>query len=174
MFIKNYSLPDFSKIREAIHQTRRRLSEYPNNPILWTNLSLYYTTNGQQDKAKHAILVALKLAPENRFVVRAASRLFLHQKDSERAHSVLLRTASIQFDPWILASEVAVAATRNRSSQFVKRARSMVESQDYRPFHLSELAARINAIIRRKMYNGNNVIRFNEIFIDTLAKEVRV
>ena len=43
-----------------------------------------------------------------------------------------------------------------------------------KPFHLSELAARINAIIRRKMYSGNNVIRFNEISIDTLAKEVRV
>ena len=49
-------------------------------------------------------------------------------------------------------------------------------ADDYlvKPFHLSELAARINAIIRRKMYSGNNIIRFNEIFIDTLAKEVRV
>jgi DNA-binding response OmpR family regulator len=49
-------------------------------------------------------------------------------------------------------------------------------ADDYlvKPFHLSELAARINAIIRRKMYSGNNVIRFNEISIDTLAKEVRV
>ena len=49
-------------------------------------------------------------------------------------------------------------------------------ADDYlvKPFHLSELAARINAIIRRKMYNGNNIIRFNEIFIDTLAKEVTV
>jgi DNA-binding response OmpR family regulator len=49
-------------------------------------------------------------------------------------------------------------------------------ADDYlvKPFHLSELAARINAIIRRKMYNGNNIIRFNEIFIDTLAKEVKV
>jgi DNA-binding response OmpR family regulator len=49
-------------------------------------------------------------------------------------------------------------------------------ADDYlvKPFHLSELAARINAIIRRKMYSGNNVIRFNEITIDTLAKEVKV
>ena len=49
-------------------------------------------------------------------------------------------------------------------------------ADDYlvKPFHLSELAARINAIIRRKMYNGNNIIRFNEICIDTLAKEVMV
>ena len=49
-------------------------------------------------------------------------------------------------------------------------------ADDYlvKPFHLSELAARINAIIRRKVYSGNNIIRFNEIFIDTLAKEVKV
>ena len=49
-------------------------------------------------------------------------------------------------------------------------------ADDYlvKPFHLSELAARINAIIRRKMYSGNNVISFNEIKIDTLAKTVAI
>ncbi|HSU27572.1 MAG TPA: response regulator transcription factor [Chitinophagaceae bacterium] len=49
-------------------------------------------------------------------------------------------------------------------------------ADDYlvKPFHLSELAARINAIIRRKMHNGSNVISFNEISIDLLTKEVRV
>jgi DNA-binding response OmpR family regulator len=49
-------------------------------------------------------------------------------------------------------------------------------ADDYlvKPFHLSELAARINAIIRRKMHSGNNIISFNEINIDTLAKEVAV
>lgn len=49
-------------------------------------------------------------------------------------------------------------------------------ADDYlvKPFHLSELAARINAIIRRKMYSGNNIISFNEIKIDTLAKTVAI
>jgi len=49
-------------------------------------------------------------------------------------------------------------------------------ADDYlvKPFHLSELAARINAIIRRKMRGGNNIVSFNEISIDTLAKEVAV
>lgn len=49
-------------------------------------------------------------------------------------------------------------------------------ADDYlvKPFHLSELAARINAIIRRKMHNGNNVVSFNEINIDTITKEVTV
>ena len=93
--------------------------------------------------------IALKLAPENRFVVRAACRLFLHQGDSERAHSVLLRTTLIQVDPWILAGEVAVAAIRKRSSKFVKRARGMIESRNYSPFHLSELAGGLATIEAR-------------------------
>jgi DNA-binding response OmpR family regulator len=49
-------------------------------------------------------------------------------------------------------------------------------ADDYlvKPFHLSELKARVTAIIRRKSYNGNNVLTFNEITIDLLGKEVKV
>ncbi len=49
-------------------------------------------------------------------------------------------------------------------------------ADDYlaKPFHLSELAARVNAIIRRKMHSGNNIVSFNEISIDTLAKQVTI
>lgn len=45
-------------------------------------------------------------------------------------------------------------------------------ADDYlvKPFHLSELQARVNAIIRRKSFDGNNSIQFNEICIDALAK----
>ncbi|MEP7143809.1 MAG: response regulator transcription factor [Ferruginibacter sp.] len=45
-------------------------------------------------------------------------------------------------------------------------------ADDYlsKPFHLSELSARIAAIIRRRNFEGNNRIQFNEITIDTQAK----
>ena len=44
-------------------------------------------------------------------------------------------------------------------------------ADDYlvKPFHLSELKARVSAIVRRKSFDGNNLIIFNEINIDTLA-----
>ena len=47
-------------------------------------------------------------------------------------------------------------------------------ADDYlvKPFHLSELKARVSAIIRRKMYNGSNLLLFNEINIDLQAKTV--
>lgn len=49
-------------------------------------------------------------------------------------------------------------------------------ADDYlvKPFHLSELKARVTAIIRRKTFNGSNQLLFNELTIDLLAKEVKV
>jgi DNA-binding response OmpR family regulator len=52
----------------------------------------------------------------------------------------------------------------------------MLGADDYlsKPFHLSELSARVAAIIRRKKFGGSNTIQFNHITIDTQAKVARV
>jgi DNA-binding response OmpR family regulator len=49
-------------------------------------------------------------------------------------------------------------------------------ADDYltKPFHLSELLVRIQALIRRKNFKGNNLVAFNEIEIDLLSKAVKV
>ncbi|MGZ3845166.1 MAG: response regulator transcription factor [Flavisolibacter sp.] len=49
-------------------------------------------------------------------------------------------------------------------------------SDDYltKPFHLSELNARIHAIIRRRNFQGNKIISFNQIKLDPEAQRVTV
>jgi DNA-binding response OmpR family regulator len=49
-------------------------------------------------------------------------------------------------------------------------------ADDYliKPFHLSELLVRIQALIRRKQFNGSNKIIFEEIEIDLFSKVVEV
>ncbi|MBC7418531.1 MAG: response regulator transcription factor [Pedobacter sp.] len=49
-------------------------------------------------------------------------------------------------------------------------------ADDYlvKPFHLSELMARVSAIIRRKHFDGENIIQFNEIYVNAWAKTVFV
>ncbi|HEU5364036.1 MAG TPA: response regulator transcription factor [Hanamia sp.] len=49
-------------------------------------------------------------------------------------------------------------------------------ADDYlaKPFYLSELASRINAIIRRRNFSGNKVIAFNEIKLEAEAQLVTV
>ncbi|MFD2143996.1 response regulator transcription factor [Mucilaginibacter antarcticus] len=49
-------------------------------------------------------------------------------------------------------------------------------ADDYltKPFHLSELRARVIAIVRRKSFDGNHLLVFNEITVDVQAKNVAV
>lgn len=49
-------------------------------------------------------------------------------------------------------------------------------ADDYltKPFHLSELLVRIQAVMRRKNFKGNNLVIYSEIIIDTFSKTVKV
>lgn len=63
-----------------------------------------------------------------------------------------------------------------RNSLEDKVAGLQLGADDYlpKPFHLSELGARVTAIIRRRNSAGNNLIRLDELLIDTTAKTVSV
>jgi DNA-binding response OmpR family regulator len=49
-------------------------------------------------------------------------------------------------------------------------------ADDYlsKPFHLSELSARIAAVIRRRQFGGNEILTFNELVINLSAKTISV
>ncbi len=51
-----------------------------------------------------------------------------------------------------------------------------IGADDYlaKPFHLSELVARVHSVIRRKQFNSSDKIVLNEIQIDLLAKTLQV
>ncbi len=49
-------------------------------------------------------------------------------------------------------------------------------ADDYmtKPFQLSELNSRIRAVLRRRRFKGNSLLKFNEISIDTANKEIKI
>lgn len=69
---------------------------------------------------------------------------------------------------------VLIISARNSISD--KVAGLTLGADDYlpKPFHLSELSARVGAIIRRRNFGGNNLLKFNELTIDLNAKTVSV
>ena len=68
------------------------------------------------------------------------------------------------------ADGVLIISAKNSIDDKVEGLISGADDYLSKPFHLSELSARVAAIIRRKKFGGNSVIQFNNITIDTQAK----
>lgn len=126
-----------------VHKARASLRRYPRNPVRWMDLALAQTTTGELAKARRSVQTALSLAPTNRFVLRAASRFFVHVDDPERAHNVVLAAARDMRDPWILAAEIAAAEIVGSSSRLIVPARRSLRAGDFAPAQASELACAI-------------------------------
>lgn len=129
--------------KERVKYFRNLIKKYSFNPIWYAELSRCYINLGLLEKATNAMQIAIHLSPTSRFISRSAARLFLHIGDIDRAHHVLVHNPTLQYDPWLLASEIAVNASRGRSSRFIKMGMSMVFSGNYSPFSFSELASAI-------------------------------
>ena len=132
----------YSRIRKY----RSWLRSEPKDPITWTDLSLEYTILGNSDKSSKCMNIALQLAPCNRFVVRSASRLWIHHADLERAKWTLLKSLQISLDPWLLAAEIAVSDALNMRSLYIKKARHFVADDALSNFHISELASALATV----------------------------
>jgi DNA-binding response OmpR family regulator len=69
---------------------------------------------------------------------------------------------------------VLIISARNSLDDKISGLRNGADDYLVKPFHLSELQARVTAIVRRKDFGSNNLIVFNEIQVDTLSKIARV
>jgi tetratricopeptide (TPR) repeat protein len=135
-----------------IHRLRSLLSIQPRNALAWCDLSLAYTMLAQADQARHAMQNALWIAPEDRLVLRSATRMFIHSGEPDTASALLARSEGIGRDPWLMAAEISAAALADRPSVSLGRSRRLVDRDGLEPWHLSELAA---ALATSELEAGN-------------------
>jgi tetratricopeptide (TPR) repeat protein len=136
-------MQDADGAKARIPRLRRRLSAFPRNAIAWADLALDQTLLGNFSHAERAMRAALHLAPDNRFILRSASRFYIHQDDLEQAHNLLARSSATPDDPWLLAAEIATARSAGVTSRFIKRAHNLLEGHNFHQHHLSELASAV-------------------------------
>ena len=129
---------------QPIDRSPRLLTRiHPHDPIAWVELSLRQTIHGSTKAAKRSMSVALRLAPHNRHVLRSAARLLLHCDDPERALAIVSRNEATKSDPWLMASEIALAHVAGYKSRFLKAASTMLSDRKYHPRHVTELAGAV-------------------------------
>jgi len=136
---------------DVIKRTRAKLNSFPRDALLWVDLSRAYAVLGQWKQAIRAMEIGLRLQPTNRFVVRSASRLFVHIDDPEYALRILRRSETVKYDPWLLAAEISVGSIVGRSSRFIRTAYKLLDSLAKAPQHITELAGALATV---ELYEG--------------------
>ena len=132
-----------SSLHAQVRAFRQLLRVEPRDPITWVDLSRVYVVLGLPDQAARSMSIAVQLAGDNRFVLRSASRLWIHLGDLERAHAIIARTERTQHDPWLLAAEIAIRSAAGKTPRFTKAAMRVLNDTGLGATHLSELASAI-------------------------------
>jgi len=71
------------------------------------------------------------------------------------------------------ADGVLIVSARNSLEDKVSGLKSGADDYLTKPFYLPELGARVAAIIRRKSFNGNKILEFDELLLDLDEKTVK-
>jgi DNA-binding response OmpR family regulator len=69
---------------------------------------------------------------------------------------------------------VIIVSARNSIDDKVKGLLAGADDYMTKPFHLPELGARVSAIIRRKSFDGKNLLRFDNLELDLHEKVLKV
>jgi len=72
------------------------------------------------------------------------------------------------------ADGVLIVSAKNSLDDKVLGLKSGADDYLTKPFYLPELAARVAAIIRRKSFDGNNFLQFDELLLNLDEKSVKV
>lgn len=151
---------------------RRRLSTRQLNPIAWVDLALAHTIQGHNERAIREMRHALYLAPDSRFVLRSAARLFVHVDDPEQANRALNGSARVLEDPWLMAAELSTAELAYGRVNNARRARSLLEFSDSSSRALSELRSELATAEVRAGRDRKARVLFQASFADPTENAV--
>jgi tetratricopeptide (TPR) repeat protein len=147
----SWAIPELEEENEEvlhrrIHKIKRRLQDESRNSILWVELSRLYTIAGAKKHAERAMRVACAISPSNRYVLRAAARLFAHNHHPETALRLIQQADTAGTDPWLMAAEIGVATVAQTPSRFAKKGVYLIDQNNHPEFSLSELASALGTL----------------------------
>ena len=126
-----------------ISESRRKLRRNPRNVLAWLDMARAYSILGVNKKSAICIERALYLAPCHRYVLRAATRLFVHLNKKERAYYLVVNNPRTSVDPWLIATELSLAKLIDVSPKFLRKGRELAESNRFEAKNITELTSAI-------------------------------
>lgn len=132
--------------REMVSTIRRIVTDNPRDAVLYSDLALCHAVLGNLEASRRAMVIATQLAPDNRHVLRAACRFWIHYGDPEHARALLLRSPRTRRDPWLAAAELAVSSYAGKAPRSTRAAAELLDARNLEAHHLSELAGAMGTL----------------------------
>lgn len=123
-----------------IRLLRASLKENPANPLALFDLAQLKLAWGDRRSADRALRTAMTLMPDSALALRTYARYLVHIGEKERAHTLIRRHPRTSSNPWLMASEIALAQVADRSPAFFTAGRRMVKEGRLPASQLTELA----------------------------------
>lgn len=139
--------------QRPIQKLRDILRNTPDNPLALLDYAQFQLAVGKKRASERALKTALSLSPNNRIILRTLARFLVHIKEAEHAHRLIYRHANTLHDPWLMASEIALANAAGTKSRFIMSGQQYLKTRpDINPAHITELAG---AIAVEELHSGH-------------------
>ena len=135
-----------SASKDFVKHARTLLGIDYRNPVLLMDTARELTASRHERTALRYVRAAVAMAPNSRFVIRAAARYYLHVGEHELAHDLLRRCPLLGSDPWIQASEIAIATVRGKTSNLVRQTIRHLGDAKQVGAQLTELASAVGTV----------------------------
>lgn len=135
-----------AQIRVDIAKRKRLLDLNPRDALRLAESALLYVNVGQNKSAWPLLRRALILRPDDRYVLRAASRFFMHTGAPDEAEHFLKASSATLSDPWLRSALFAVQAASGSAISGWRRAKSLLSDAKFSNRDLSELAVQMGSM----------------------------
>jgi tetratricopeptide (TPR) repeat protein len=135
-----------------VQKLRATLRIAPNDSIALVDLAQHHLANHKERAAYRCLSTALQLSPNSVYVIRAMARYWIHLDDFAKAHKFIKSAVLVNPDPWLMASEIAIAQGANATSTQLRKAQRAIATKSFSMKDVSELAAAVGGT---ELYSGN-------------------
>ncbi|MGO8311179.1 hypothetical protein ACC797_11900 [Rhizobium ruizarguesonis] len=135
-----------AQIRVEIAKRKRLLDLNPRDALRLAESALLYVNVGQRRPAWSLIRRALILRPDDRYVLRAASRFFMHIGSPDEALHFLNASSATFADPWLRSALFAVQAASGAAVTGWRKAKSLLVDAKFSYRDVSELAVQMGSM----------------------------
>lgn len=134
---------EVNEINRLIKVSKQKLNNAAFNPVTYVELARLYSILGIKEKALRNMKIAITLSPDNRFILRAASRLYAHFHEIDKIYGIIKKSPLVKIDPWIMSAEISLAMAAGITPLFVKNGQKIIDSGSFSLNSLTELASSI-------------------------------